>query len=350
MNNLSDANYSRRRWSRIFNELATESSNPRDFVSAGNLTYFVADSELGSELWKTDGTTKGTSVVRDIEPGAAGSYPHGVVPMGGLLLFHVGNQAWRTDGTEEGTYALEGLEKIIAVNDSVALADNNMITDGTNEGTKLVTEADGSRFRRGDLIEQIIPKDNEFFVQATRNYRIDNAGIASNLDTQRRSVLMDAADTILAVEGNQLRNIESTEAFVEIHGKAFEGDDWINANGLGYFQTMDGATLLVWRTDGTGTGTFVVASFAQAERDPTSALAAAIVADGESIFFVAEDDHGAELWHSDGTQEGTARVRDIRGGSGSSHPDSLFFEDGQLFFCRRRWHQRSTALDERRYG
>src|SRR4029453_12313691 len=40
---------------------------------------------------------------------------------------------------------------------------------------------------------------------------------------------------------------------------------------------------------------------------------------GDTIFFAArEDDHGRELWKTDGTAAGTAFVKDIRPGTGGS--------------------------------
>ncbi len=47
------------------------------FVQVGSVLYFVAKHELGSdlgfELWRTDGTLRGTRMVRDIAPGPQNS-------------------------------------------------------------------------------------------------------------------------------------------------------------------------------------------------------------------------------------------------------------------------------------
>jgi ELWxxDGT repeat protein len=52
-----------------------------------------------------------------------------------------------------------------------------------------------------------------------------------------------------------------------------------------------------------------------------------------TLFFTADDDtHGYELWRSDGTGAGTAMVADINPGSGGSKPSWLTNVSGTLFF------------------
>src|SRR5437868_12319592 len=50
------------------------SSNASQLVAIGSTTYFTAsDGVHGQELWKSDGTAAGTMLVKDINPGSAGS-------------------------------------------------------------------------------------------------------------------------------------------------------------------------------------------------------------------------------------------------------------------------------------
>ena len=56
--------------------------------------------------------------------------------------------------------------------------------------------------------------------------------------------------------------------------------------------------------------------------NPSSAPAEVVVIDGVA-FFRATDDHGTELWRSDGTASGTYRLRDINPGPASSDPAEL---------------------------
>src|SRR5688500_13839238 len=88
---------------------ATPSSSPDKFISIDNTTYFVAtDSSNGREIWKTDGTMEGTTLVVDITAGTDSSFPNDSYPpielthMNGTLLFATGSKLWKSDGSSAG--------------------------------------------------------------------------------------------------------------------------------------------------------------------------------------------------------------------------------------------------------
>jgi len=74
------------------------------------LIYFgAADSVSGVELWRTDGTTDGTWIVKDINPGPA-ARAVGFTTVHGTTYFQAndgvtGLELWRTDGTAAGHHA-----------------------------------------------------------------------------------------------------------------------------------------------------------------------------------------------------------------------------------------------------
>ena len=80
----------------------------------GNHIYFPANdnSGNGTELWRSDGTAEGTVMVKDIHPGGSGMFSPGRMTLVDNNLFFFGNdgtsgqydyELWKTDGTEGGT-------------------------------------------------------------------------------------------------------------------------------------------------------------------------------------------------------------------------------------------------------
>jgi ELWxxDGT repeat protein len=65
-------------------------------------------------LWKSDGTTVGTVLVKDIEPGFGSSSPKGLSSVRGSLLFSAqtsahGREPWWSTGTEAGTSLIQDI-------------------------------------------------------------------------------------------------------------------------------------------------------------------------------------------------------------------------------------------------
>ncbi|MEJ0030995.1 MAG: hypothetical protein WDO15_11740 [Bacteroidota bacterium] len=65
-----------------------------------------------SKLWKSDGTTGGTTLVKDINPGFESSEINFMNIRSGKLYFmaytrEAGNELWTSDGTAEGTHIVK---------------------------------------------------------------------------------------------------------------------------------------------------------------------------------------------------------------------------------------------------
>jgi ELWxxDGT repeat protein len=122
----------------------TNSSNPAGFSAAGNWVVFSAfDGVHGYELWRTDGTAAGTTLVKDINPGTGIGYQSSItnpapISFNGLTYFMAndgvhGIELWRTDGTPDGT---------VMVADINAGAGTSSPADLTISGGKLYFTAD----------------------------------------------------------------------------------------------------------------------------------------------------------------------------------------------------------------
>jgi ELWxxDGT repeat protein len=88
--------------------------SPNNLAAVGGTLFFAADDGVnGRELWKSNGTARGTVLVKDINPGSAygsplGSFPSYLTNVAGTLFFAAfdqtnGLELWKSNGTSAGT-------------------------------------------------------------------------------------------------------------------------------------------------------------------------------------------------------------------------------------------------------
>jgi ELWxxDGT repeat protein len=89
--------------------------NPSEMVAVGSTVYFVAaDAAHGEQLWKSDGTPGGTTMVTDINPTAGGLKPSVLTNVNGMIFFEATDNVhheglWRSDGTAAGTVIVKDI-------------------------------------------------------------------------------------------------------------------------------------------------------------------------------------------------------------------------------------------------
>ena len=131
------------------------------FTRVGAEIWFIGfDSAHGNELWRTDGTPQGTSLLVDLEPGPATFLTGGAIASAGgvTYLFRAGGPnpgLWRTDGTGGGTTLIQGFNPSLGTGFrtfqgvevggklifllSGFIGDSGLwVTDGTTGGTQLL--------------------------------------------------------------------------------------------------------------------------------------------------------------------------------------------------------------------
>jgi ELWxxDGT repeat protein len=90
----------------------TASSAPGSFAALNGWLYFAAQEHRhGRELWRSNGTARGTTLLRELVPGAGGSSPQGLTAISSMLFFSAdtpgrGREPWMSDGTTSGMVPL----------------------------------------------------------------------------------------------------------------------------------------------------------------------------------------------------------------------------------------------------
>src|SRR5205814_6019771 len=87
----------------------TLNSDPSPGVDVDGTLFFTARDASGDvALYKTDGTSSGTVLVKRVVPSLASWAPDHLTDVNGTLFFSAyddvnGNELWKSDGTESGT-------------------------------------------------------------------------------------------------------------------------------------------------------------------------------------------------------------------------------------------------------
>ena len=90
-------------------------SYPQNLINVnGTLFYQAFDPHGGYELFRSDGTAVGTYMVKDISPGYPGSFPSNLTVVGSTLFFSAndgthGTELWKSDGTTAGTVMVDDI-------------------------------------------------------------------------------------------------------------------------------------------------------------------------------------------------------------------------------------------------
>jgi ELWxxDGT repeat protein len=300
------------------------SYGPYSLASAGSLLLFAADDGTrGYELWRSDGTTAGTALAKDIWTTTAGSGPRDLVTFGGYTYFAANGDGgwalWRSDGTPAGTTSLmttpaagcwRGVGDLtVAIGRLVFLVcDEGRVSLWTSDGTVIGTA-------RLATFEYAWPPVEFKGAIYFAGYQSDsNVGLWKSDGTAAGTVRIgDKYPANLTVVGDSL-----------------------------YF-SADDATVgwELWKTDGTASGTVLVKDIYPGYSwgtYPNSSYPRKLMAldDQRLVFFAWTAEYGVEPWTSDGTEAGTHLVRDISPGEFGStmmpeDNDDLYGDRGPIF-------------------
>jgi ELWxxDGT repeat protein len=303
------------------------------------LVFMTVDrGNRGEELWVTDGTEPGTHLVRDICPGGCGAHPYAPFVVKDRLLFVAddgvdGYELWATDGTEANTTRISDFAPALPWDrddvynefDGAVAGDQLLFRAPGPEGYEL-WRADGTGPSGTRLVSDIATAD----VGGSYPGSLMTLGDEALFFT--RSVESSSDFTLWKSDGTDAGTVQVRDFGPEEMQELPKGPSAQAAGQLFFFL---GSRPVPWRTDGTEAGTWPLLGedvrVCCNDREMPELRAA-----GSTVFFAAEDmEHGVELWTSDGVpsdRAGTRLVRDVEPGTSGSQPAGLTDFQGKLYF------------------
>jgi ELWxxDGT repeat protein len=351
--------------------LSTGSGGPATPVAFQNELYFIIRTlalPRNEQLWKSDGTAAGTV---QVDPGAFTISDLGpdLTVFNGQLFFVAsdpanGDKLWKTDGTDLGTQIADGDVPNTGAN-ALTVANGALyffaVHDSTFQTVDLC-QSDGAHTTvvqtgfANVAIEKIVGSGGRlFFVAAPPTGNPTGLWVYDGTTTRELNpanvspyglhpFYLHAVNGHAVFDGfgvtdpffvgrSGLWTSDGTDAgTVEITPSALAGDS------VGFFDTaLLGNTLYfgvidqLWQTDGTATGTTLIATIPPTIPFLNGPSSLTLV--GSTLFFTADDStHENELWESNGTTTGTHLVKDINTNTIGSFPTQLVDANGKLFF------------------
>lgn len=254
------------------------SNNPFAFAD-GKLVFNAYEATHGQELYISDGTVAGTSLLKDILPGSAESQPGFFMQFGQRVVFktrnvgNTSNELWITDGTSVGTTKIRDMTYI------------------TNYGSAVLN---GKLYFRGD-----------------------NGGSGARI-WSTDGVTASQVSSIIPEEAN----LTTYNGWVYFNGDAAHADVSNRGNGVTGYELL--------RTNGT------VVEIA-ADVNPTTSNSSwskptNLTVMNNKLYFSANDGvHGYELMSFDGTN--VALIKDQYVGIGSSSPWLMTPINGVIYYA-----------------
>jgi ELWxxDGT repeat protein len=392
---------------------------PFHFTNVNGILFFYANNGVnGTELWKSDGTSVGTTMVKDIWVGAESSVTsdYGRVPVNcnGVVYFYArtsnyndGVGLWKSDGTTAGTVLVKNLStidltiynawntevtypanfasNITSINGTIFFAASNAFysagalckTDGTPEGTVILKNMIVTSILGINNIAYVAGADKEFgdelwksdgtqagtvLVKDIHKGLMYEGGRFQNLNERNNSnptdlialngnLFFTATDGIKGFELWKSNGTEPGTSLVKdidvkytnkneytppIETLAYSNIPYVkNLNGTLVFSFWGGTnSLQIWKSDGTTNGTTLLKENLNVSSDTTC-----FTRINNTIYFAGRNDaNGGELWKTDGTIAGTVLVKNINDGKyngnldKSSNPAWLYNFNNTLFF------------------
>lgn len=304
-----------------------------ELCALGNRILFVNKMVQGNELWVSDGSVKGTHILKKINPGTGGCDPLNLVSTGSKVFFYAndhthGHELWCTDGTDSGTYMVKDIfpgsvgsilnvsfgAGMYAFKDKVYFCSIDdlkagfelFVSDGTDTGTYMLRDLSPQPNQYSSPV--VFAACDKFMLMVATNQ--DGKYCIYRSDGTYAGTYSVYNDTMLLTKSKYVTS-------VSLHDKIV----------FPFFSTQHGIEL--WVSDGTANGTHMVIDISIGQAN--GALEQFIPYGNKAIFTAANPILGVEAWKTDGTFEGTKLVEEIIPGTTQIGFNSIQIYQGDLY-------------------
>jgi len=346
------------------------------FAVLNRVAYFTADDGIhGNELWKSDGTTEGTTMVKDILPGSATSDIRNLTTFNNHVFFKVTTGLWMTDGTEAGTILLKdnvAPEFLTIFSNSLYFASGARVwkTDGTT--VEMVIDLTKAAFDNSIRIWKLYALNNHLFISANAYHGNDGSGpwlwVSDGTEAGTYKISNQVVDADQFTEGPDHLIYFTAKTITDDNRKLWvtngtennaaivtNSNNLIVSNNIS-IENLNSALYFIASSDGYhaglykyvpgGTGPLLVKDFSI---DGQPADVKAFMRINDHLFYGSSSTmygaYNGQLWKSDGTPSGTVILKD------SCFPQSFSKQGSMLYFSglgqssgRELWKSDGTSI------
>lgn len=313
------------------NLLYRDGSNPSNLTYFNNKIFFSAnDSINGSELWCTEGTANKTYLFKDLSILNGSSNISGIGAGKNFVVFNAndnsyyGNQLWISNGDSAGTKLLSNIASFQnATPGNFFKGGDAVYFDAlytTSTSSKALFKTDGTE-------------------SGTVRVYTDYPGTFKNQTWFKNKLFLTREGSLYPVIYSHTpappTSFQNAYTFITLM-KAGLGDKADNLTVMGnnmYFSAWDGASTNdhgneIWKTDGTLAGTVLLKDIEPGYQ--SSNPANFCVVDSFLFFTASSSTNPNQLWKSDGNAGGTVKITDIPATNLISFKGKLFFYTNSL--------------------
>lgn len=283
-----------------------------EFTNDSNFLYFSASDSTSGGLWKTDGTSNGTSLLKDFfstQPNYP--FPTDLICLNNEVYFNLDRTFWKSQGTPISTIKLKEINflkpKVYANHLLFSSADtNNLMTFWKSDGSQAGTTQILNVFPYFDIKNSLILNTNLILslYDSAYNYelwKIDST-FSPILIKDLNKCQMQANPNQLTVFNDQI---------------IFSADDGVNGREI-------------WLSKGANQQTTMLKDIRSGSK---SSYPKDFKVLNSLLFFAADDGvHGEELWKTDGTAIGTELLLDLNPDTLNASPSNFNIVNNYLVF------------------